>query len=289
MTNLPIKKIGIVAKPHMVNAEPVVLGLTKWLKERHIETLIDKDSAKGVGLSSELEKEDLAHLADIIVVLGGDGTLIGMSRCIKERNVPLLGVNLGHLGFLTEFSLEELYPTLSRILVGEYITEDRIMLDVTVIRQEEELACFSALNDIVINRGPIARIIHLESWINTKYLTTYRADGLIISTPTGSTAYSLAAGGPIMYPMLDNLIIAPICPFSLTNRPIIVGGGSKVEIHLVSSDIGTMLTIDGQECIELSMHDFIEVHKSKRSIRLITTKNKNFFDILRKKMGWGKK
>ncbi|MBF0275736.1 MAG: NAD(+)/NADH kinase, partial [Nitrospinae bacterium] len=284
-----VNKVGIVAKPHMKNAEPVVLGLVRWLKEKEIEPLIDSNSAKAAGIVSDLTKDDLARNSDVIVVLGGDGTLIGMSRCIKDRDVPLFGINLGSLGFLTEFALEEMYPVLSKIIAGDFMTEERIMVEVRVIRHDEEVAYFSALNDIVINRGPIARIIHLESWIDAKFVTTYKADGLIISTPTGSTAYSLAAGGPIMFPLLNNLIISPICPFSLTNRPIIIDASSNVEVHLVSSDNGTMLTIDGQDCIELYKHDFIKVRKSERSMQLITTKNKNFFDILRKKMGWGKK
>jgi len=273
----------------MKNAEPVVLGLLKWLEEKKIKTLIDAKSAQAAGLHSSLTKEDIARESDVIVVLGGDGTLIGISRCIKDKNVPLFGINLGSLGFLTEFSLEEMYPVLSKIITGNFLIEERIMVEVRVIRHDEEVACFSALNDIVINRGPIARIIHLESWIDAKYVTTYKADGLIISTPTGSTAYSLAAGGPIMFPLLNNLIISPICPFSLTNRPIIIDASSNVEVHLVSSDTGTMLTIDGQECIDLYKHDFIKLRKSDRSMSLITTKNKNFFDILRNKMGWGNK
>ena len=224
---------------------------------------------------------------DLVVVLGGDGTLLKAARFYGDQGAPVLGVNLGGLGFLTEIAREEFPPLFEKILAGDFQTEPRMMLAAEIIRKGEARPSTPFLNDVVINKGALARIIDLETSINNQFLTSYRGDGLIVSTPTGSTAYNLAAGGPILHPALETIIITPICPFALTNRPIIVQDNVVIDIRLGSKAREVWLTFDGQVGYPLEGGDVIRVKKTADSLRLIKSPFKNYFEILRTKLKWG--
>ena len=282
-----IKKIGIISKPRKRDAGPVLSDLVKWLKEKEIEPLMDQETAGLIDFDSSHKRPDIALLSDFIIVLGGDGTLISVARLIGSRGTPILGVNLGSLGFLTEVTLDEMYPLLEKILAGEISIDERWTLEVSVQRGDKELAKFTVLNDVVINKGALARMILMETVIDGRYLNTYRADGLIISTPTGSTAYSLSAGGPIINPRVGAIIISPICPHSITNRPIVVREDVIVEVTLQSENEDVLVTLDGQEGYPLHHLDKVVVKKSPNAIRLITSPDKDYYEVLRQKLRWG--
>lgn len=224
---------------------------------------------------------------DLVVVLGGDGTLLKAVRLYGEEQAPVLGINLGGLGFLTEIALDELFPLFDKIIQGDYQTETRMILTARIVREGEDLPSIPFLNDVVINKGALARIIDLETNINGQFLTSYRGDGLIVATPTGSTAYNLAAGGPILHPSLKTIIITPICPFTLTNRPLIVQDDAVIDIRLGSKANEVWLTYDGQVGYPLKTGDLVRVQKAEKSIQLIKTPYKNYFEILRTKLKWG--
>ena len=225
---------------------------------------------------------------DSLVVLGGDGTLLGAARTVGQYGIPILGVNIGGLGFLTEIPLKRLYPAVEMMLQGRLEVESRLMLETRVLRDKSEICRFLVLNDVVINKGALARIIDLDVHINEQFLTTFRSDGLIISTPTGSTAYNLSAGGPILYPTLTNFIVTPICPFSLTNRPIILPDSDIVSIGMgKESEEKVSLTFDGQVGFDFSYGDRVVINKSKNKIKLIKSPDQTYFEILRAKLMWG--
>ena len=282
-----IKKIGIISKPRKKDAGPILSKLVQWLKDRNIEPLMDQETAGLIDFDSSHKKPDIPALSDFIIVLGGDGTLISVARLIGGRGTPILGVNLGSLGFLTEVTLDEVYPLLEKILLGEMRIDERWTLEVSVQRGDRELTKYTVLNDVVINKGALARMILMETVIDGKYLNTYRADGLIISTPTGSTAYSLSAGGPIIHPKVGAIIISPICPHTITNRPIVVRDDVMVEVTLRSENEDVLVTLDGQEGYPLQYLDKVVVKKSTNSIRLITSPDKDYYEVLRQKLRWG--
>ncbi len=282
-----VKKTGIISKPRKKDAGPILADLVKWLKDRDIEPLMDQETAGLIDSDSSHKRPDIAALSDIVIVLGGDGTLISVARLIGSKGTPILGVNLGSLGFLTEVTLDEMYPLLEKILVGEMSMDERWTLDASVQRGDKELAKFTVLNDVVINKGALARMILMETVIDSQYLNTYRADGLIISTPTGSTAYSLSAGGPIINPKVGAIIISPICPHSITNRPIVVREDVLVEVTIRSENEDVLVTLDGQEGFPLQYLDKVVVKKSENVIRLITSPDKDYYEVLRQKLRWG--
>lgn len=283
-----MKKIGIVAKPSHIKSSEIVGELCDWFKKKGITVLLEADTAEMLAKTKYYSKSDLPSMVDMIVVLGGDGTLLSVARQIKCNDMPILGVNLGSLGFLTVLTLDEMYPALENVLEGEFELEKRMMLSVETIRDKKIIERHIVFNDAVINRGELARIINLDISINGQYATRYRSDGLIISTPTGSTAYSLAAGGPIVYPTMDAVILSPICPHTLTNRPIVVPGNVKLEVTLTTKTEHVLLTLDGQEGVPLRYLDRIHVKKAKNSLKLIQFNNKNHYTVLSKKLHWGK-
>jgi NAD+ kinase len=250
---------------------------------------MDEESARILGYEKYLEMEHVGEEANLIIVLGGDGTLLSVSRQLRGKDVPILGVNLGGLGFLTEISVEELPSMIEHILRGEYDISKRIMLDVRVRRERDEVFEFTILNDAVITKDALARIIDIETYVNDEYLTTYKADGLIFSTPTGSTGYSLAAGGPILYPSLKNIIVTPICPHMLTNRPIILPEEVVIKAVLKSKDERVVLTLNGQIGFPLEYGDEVLVKKSSHTVSLIKSSSKGYFEILRTKLKWGER
>ncbi len=284
-----MKRVGIIAKPHKAEAGAVLRELLAWLHRRGVQPLYDEETAALAGAVGGHPKTTLPELVDLLLVLGGDGTLLSVARLVGTRDVPILGVNLGALGFLTEVTLEELYSTLEGVLQGTYEVTRRILLSSAVRREGERVAEYVALNDAVIHKSDLARIIELETWIDDQYVTTFRADGLIISTPTGSTAYGLSAGGPIVYPTLGALVVTPICPHTLTFRPLVIPDAATVKIVQASEGESAYLTLDGQVGFTLHHRDVIEVGRSDHTIALIKVPGKSYFQILRAKFKWGER
>jgi NAD+ kinase len=278
-------RFGIIAKPHLEAADTLRPFLS-YLRERRIETVLDTETAAVVGETSPYQKSQIPAQVDFIAVLGGDGTLLSVARLIGCYDVPIFGVNLGSLGFLTEITLDELYPTLDQVIAGEVEYDERIMLTAKVLRQGEKISRCIVLNDIVINKSALAKIIDMEAYIDGRYVANFKADGLIISTPTGSTAYNLAAGGPIVHPKMHAIILAPICPHILTNRPVVVQDDSQIEIVLKSENTEVLLTLDGQVGFSLRGGDVIQIEKATCTIKLISCPGKTYFDILRTKLKW---
>lgn len=284
-----MQRIGIYAKRNHPAAVKVARELNVWLQERGIEVFLEKPLAEALGAGPGYPGSALPAMVELIVVLGGDGTLISVARQVGSLRIPILGVNLGSLGFLTEVTLDELYSTLERVLTGDYAVSNRMMLKAVVRRGNEEIGQYRVLNDVVINKGALARIIDMEAWVDNTYLTTFKADGLIIATPTGSTAYNLAAGGPIIYPGLHCLVMSPICPHMLTNRPIIVSDDAVIRVEVKFQDEDVVFTADGQVGMPLKGGDVVEVRRSKSLTRLIKSPTKEYFEVLRAKLKWGER
>lgn len=283
-----IRSVGIVYKHRFDPARLAADRLKKWLNRRSISAYLEEMNTRDGSDRSGETTSVIPRNVHFIVVLGGDGTLLGAARRVAKYGIPILGVNLGGLGFLTEIPLKRLYAVLELMIDGRLEIETRVMLETTVIRANEEVSRFRVLNDVVISKGAPARIIDLDVHINQELLTTFRADGLIISTPTGSTAYNLSAGGPIIYPTLTSIILTPICPFTLSNRPIILSDSHQVQVTLAKNvDQGVSLTCDGQIGFDLIFGDKVVIRKSKETLRLIKSPDQTYFEILRTKLNWG--
>ena len=284
-----MKSVGIIYKYDHSMAEKEAYKLKDWFEKRGIKAFL-KEMPKEDSISPDREVKDALLPRDItwLIVLGGDGTLLGAARKVGIYGVPILGVNLGGLGFLTEISYDELYDTVELMIQDKLGIQERTMLQAKVIRDKNEILDFSVLNDVVVNKRTLARIIDLEVLINNEFLTIFRSDGLIISTPTGSTAYNLSAGGPIVYPTVDAFIITPICPFTLSNRPIIIPDNSIIELRAgKKNDESMVLTLDGQVGFNLQNEDRVIINKSPYIIRLIRPFKHSYFHILRTKLKWG--
>jgi NAD+ kinase len=281
----PIRAVGVCLKPSQPQAAGAVRGLVKWLQQRGLRVIADEEVGEVTGEPSQ-PRHLLAGQVDLVIVLGGDGTLLSVARAVSDRPVPILGVNLGTLGFLTEIALDELFAALERVLAGQVRVEPRMRLDVQALRDGGELARFLALNDAVLTKADLARMIDLETRAGGSEVTTYHADGLIVATPTGSTAYSLSAGGPIVLPELEAFLLTPICPHTLTQRPLVLPHSSEIEI-CVRSRNEVQLTVDGQEGIALREGDIVAVRRSDHPVRLIASPFRSRFEILREKFHWG--
>jgi NAD+ kinase len=281
-------EIGIITKTTSPHADEVMGKLVPWLTGRGVKVRMQEDY-RGLadGDSIAVPREHVPDGVDMVLVLGGDGTLLSAARLLEGTNQPILGINLGSLGFLTELGLEEIFGSLERVLEGEYTIESRVRLEASLHRAGEQIGHYQVLNDVVINKGALARIIDLETFVDGQKVTNYQADGLIICTPTGSTAYSLAAGGPIIEPTLDVFVISPICPHTLTNRPLVIPGGSRVELCLLSDSGAVFLTLDGQEGTRLKQGDCVRVRASDKRVNLIRTGVRNFYEVLSAKLHWG--
>jgi NAD+ kinase len=281
------KSIGILTKPKFPEVKSTLQAVVTWLRARTIVVLLDTTSAALLGERGGIQKTELAGKADVLLVLGGDGTMLNAARLAGERAIPILGVNMGGLGFLTEVRLEHLYPSLDRVFANEYVMDERLMLNARVHRHGETVTQGAVLNDVVISKGTLARMIELQIAIQGQFVTNLRGDGLIISTPTGSTAYSLSAGGPIINPAVQSLILTPICPHTLTHRPLIVPGNVEIDVTLTSKDDGAMATLDGQVGISLTQGDSVVLNTSEHRTRLIRFPETNYYDVLREKLKWG--
>lgn len=280
-------RVAILAKEHSERAAAAAVIVCSWLTERGHEVQVDSHVAQVAGLSGSVERSALPQGAELAIVLGGDGTLLLGARVFSPEGVPIFGINLGRLGFLTDTDSEHMLEVLANVFAGDYAVQERMMLSGEVLRGETVLGPTSAFNDIVVNKAALAQVIRLETHVNDQLVSSYLADGIIFSTPTGSTAYGLAVGGPIVEPTTDVMLVAPICPHLLTNRPLIISGTSTVDCILAEARGEVYLTIDGQEGFPLLPGDRIRVRKAPHRARLVQAASRNFFDILRTKMGWG--
>jgi NAD+ kinase len=283
----PITSIGLVVRRDPpAAAVTLAIELVDWLKSQNLETLAEPVIAAQIGARPTAAAE-LVAAADLIVVLGGDGTLLGIARLLGDRETPILGINLGGLGFLTEVTVDEARATLSRVVTGDYEVDRRIALAAVVERETGVAAAhFRALNDVVITKRELGRMLDLHVVADHEQICSYRADGLIVATPTGSTAYALSAGGPIVFPNLRVFVLAPICPHTLSNRPVVLPDSFELEVRVKSDDHGAMLTCDGQESAHLGPTDVIRLHRAKHAVSLIRSAHP-YFEIWRDKLRWG--
>ena len=295
MIESAIRRVGILVKPHQPEAVKIICRLTEWLAPRGITLVggpkIERDHiAAQTGCTIEvMAYEQLVASVDLVVVLGGDGTMIATARMLGDREVPVLGVNLGTLGYLAEFNVEELIPALATIIErGTYCVDRRVMLTAEIHRGDKQLLRNRVLNDVVISKSALARIIEIEVWLNKLFVNTFRADGLIVSTPTGSTAYNLSAGGPIIYPSMNAIVVTPICPHTLSNRPLVVADDSQIEIILKTQKEDVAVTLDGQVGFPLEAGDCVTIRKSDTTFNLVQPANRNYFEVLRGKLRWGR-
>jgi NAD+ kinase len=284
-----MRTVGVVVKRGHGQALELGRTLLTWLQHRQLVTVVEGEAAAQLGCNSGVSKAEMLAAADLVVVLGGDGTLLNVARLMPERAVPVLGVNLGGLGFLTAVTVDELLPMMDRILTHNYRVDHRMMLDVVLRRGANTVARRQVLNEAVITKGALARIIDLDTTVDGQDVCVYKADGLIVTTPTGSTAYSLSAGGPIVYPSVGVMVLSPICPHMLTNRPIVVPDSAVVGITVRSPDDDLVLTLDGQEGLKLHSDDLVEIHKSSAIVPLVQSATRNYFDVLRSKLRWGER
>jgi len=267
-----VTTVVIVTKPHQPDVAKVASQLAAWFEGKGIRASMDPASAVR---------------ADLCVVVGGDGTLLAAARMMGEHQVPILAINYGGLGFLTEVTRDEMYPALEGVLAGKMVTHSRMMMEISVEREEKVVGTYQALNDAVIHKGTLARIVELEAYVDGQYVSIFRSDGLILSTPTGSTAYNVSAGGPIVHPTMAAIVLTPISSHTLTNRPLVLPPQSKIEVTLRSIPDEVYLTVDGQVGMKLDSSDRVTVRKSDRMVRLIAPSGKDFFDVLRDKLKWG--
>jgi NAD+ kinase len=288
-------KVGIAVKPRLVEARETLAALSTWLRDRRIETVWTEEAAKLLngGDRTVADRADVPSQVDVVLVLGGDGTLLSMAKAIAEsgKDVPILAVNFGSLGFLTEITRPEIYQALETVLNGRATYDLRMMLRTTATRKSEPPLSHMALNDVVFSRTALSRMIELSVSVGDQLITSVKADGLIVATPTGSTAYNLAAGGPIVHPAMDALVLTPIAPHMLTNRPIVIPTERDVRVRSTSSNAGdeVYVTIDGQTGFGLQEDDEIAIAKSERPLRLIRSTTRSYFEVLRQKLKWNER
>lgn len=287
-----IKTCGVIANRRKSGIDAILMRLIAWLGSKGVTPLVWDDLAGLVPEATLRPLGEIAAKSELVVALGGDGTLLRAARVVGNRMTPVVGVNVGSLGFLTEVTIEEMEPALDAILKGKYTWEDRMNLEAVVVRDKKEIQSFNALNDLVINKGALARVIEMRMTVDGHYVADYTADGLIVSTPTGSTAYSLSAGGPIVNPKMDAIISTPICPHTLAVRPMILAAEQVLVVELwaghgVNGEPEVKLTVDGQVGFDLVSGDTIRFTRSQQRTRLILSGDRSFYEVLRKKLKWG--
>jgi NAD+ kinase len=283
-----IKTIGVISKPNVPAAVELVPKLLEWLRSRGLAARIDLETA-AYAHAPGMPRQEVPEGCDLVIVLGGDGTLLSAARAIGRREIPLFPVNLGGLGFLTAITVEELFSELQRAFRGEHRVAKRRLLNTEVHRGNQVVSSYDALNDAVLSKFDIARMIDLDVYVDQQFMCAYKADGLIIATPTGSTAYSLSAGGPIIFPSVPTICLTPICPHMLTNRPVLVPETSVIRVTSRSPDDSVFLTIDGQVGAPIRRDDTLVCHSTQYTLHLIRPPRQMFFDVLRQKLKWGER
>jgi NAD+ kinase len=283
-----IKTVGVISKPNAPAAVELVPRLLEWLRARGIDARIDLETAV-YAVAPGIPRNEVPEGCDLVIVLGGDGTLLSAARAIGRREIPLFPVNLGALGFLTAITIDDLFPELERAFRGEHRVAKRRLLNTEVRRGDQVVSSYDALNDAVLSKFDIARMIDLDVFVDSQFMCTYKADGLIISTPTGSTAYSLSAGGPIIFPSVPTICLTPICPHMLTNRPVLVPETSVIRVISRGPDESVFLTIDGQVGVPIRQDDTLVCHSTQYTLHLIRPPRQMFFDVLRQKLKWGER
>ena len=281
-------KVGIIGKRKNTEVYGIVRELTAWLEKNKVEYLVDSELGKNLKLKKSIDQADIPKHVELVIVFGGDGTFLSVSKQVNEFDIPILGINSGGLGFLTEFTVSELYPIMERIIKDDYEIEERGMISASVYKKNKKTGTYTVLNDLVINNGKVSRIIDLAIYAEGKHITTFKADGIIFSTPTGSTAYSLSAGGPIAHPTLPVTLITPICPHILTNRPLVVSNEMEVTVKVLTEG-SSYLTLDGQETVKVGLNDEIKLKKSDSKVKLIKSPFRDYFSILKTKLMWGER
>src|SRR5271157_135631 len=284
----PFKTIGIISRPRRSNLAEVIPGLLRWLAERGVTPLYDPETASSLtdGVLGTT-RHKIAEECDLLLVLGGDGTLLAAAREAAARAVPVLPINMGSLGFLTSFTVDELYPALENVLAGHATINERVLLLVERVNGGQIVTQQRVLNDAVVHKGTLARMIELELYIDEGFVCRYRADGLIAATPTGSTAYSMSAGGPIVHPTVEAILITPICPHALSDRPVVVHDTSRIELRISAGSDSVFLTLDGQTGVPMQTGDRVRITRAPERLKLIQPPNKTYFEILRSKLKWG--
>ncbi len=277
--------MGLIVKTGSEDAVKLGREIAEWFKGKGGAVYVETDFADVITPAEAIPPREFKDTADVVVVLGGDGTMLYAARLLDGRRIPILGVNLGGLGFLTAVKLDEVYPLLERIVTDDSKIEERMMLSVEVEREGAIIASHRVLNDMVIT-GTVARLIKLETRIDEEFVTTYRADGLIVATPTGSTAYSLSAAGPILYPTIHSIIVAPICPFNMKNRPVVIPDWMTVEVSPSPGQTNIVLVLDGQVDVAIKCRDIVRIKRAPESVYLIQYEGKSYFDILRERLMW---
>lgn len=283
-----VNNIGVFCKSAPEVNREILTKLVELLKERGLNILLNQDASAILGEPASHDEAEIPGLVDLIMVLGGDGTLLHVTRTTPPCDVPVLAVNLGTLGFLTEFTLPDMYNNLEKILSGDFAIENRMLLNARLWRNDKKVADNNVLNEVVINGGALSRIINLEVHVNSQHMTSYRADGLIVATPTGSTAHSLSAGGPIIHPKMQALTLSPICPFALTNHPIVVPDDSEIKVSLTVASEDIYITLDGQKGCDMKKDDALVIIKAENTIQLIKSPTRNYYSVLREKLHWGR-
>ncbi len=286
-----MKRIGIIGKEGAEEPARIVEGLIPWLAGKGIEAYVDEDTAAKLPQSLPVKahpRAKLPELVEMMVVLGGDGTMLSAARLVSGLGIPILGVNLGGLGFITEVGRGDLYSAMERVLAGDCPCEERMMLNAVIRRHGERIAEYTVLNDVVVNKGATAKIIEIETYVNGAFMTTFRADGLIASTPTGSTAYCLSAGGPVLYPTVESIVLVPICSHTLAIRPIVLPDSAEVEIKCITPGSEVFLAMDGQVGFSLRERDSVIVKKCPNKTKLLIPFERDYFQVLREKLRWGR-
>ncbi len=278
-----IKRVGFVIKPHAPQVDKILVELIRYFETRKIECLLEDVAAMKLQRNDGVPRENVPEKVDLVIVIGGDGTLLSIAHLAAQKNVPVMGVNLGRLGFLTEVPLDEMYLTVDAFLEGN----SKIISSRQMLEADTKGGTFYCLNDFVINKGALGRMIQCAIWIDGKEIATSKADGLIVSTPTGSTAYSLSAGGPIIQPNIPAFIIVPICPHTLSFRPMVISAESTLKIQLITGEEEVWFTLDGQRGGLMEENDTVEVRRSHLTLQLISSPKRNYFDLLQEKLGWG--
>jgi NAD+ kinase len=282
------KTIGIISRPRRSNLVEVVPPLLEWLKEHGMPAVYDSETATALKNGSlGKSRQQVAEESDLLLVLGGDGTILATAREATPRGIPILPINMGSLGFLTSFMAEELYPALEAVLEGRTTVDERVLLQVERVHNDEVLTHQWVLNEAVVHKGTLARMIELELYIDGSFVCRYRADGLIVATPTGSTAYSMSAGGPIVHPAVESILITPICPHTLSDRPVVVPDTSLIELRVADNSDSVFLTLDGQTGVPMAVGDRVKIGRAAERLKLIQPPNKSYFEILRSKLKWG--